>query len=61
MTECHLCLVSPKWAPGVSDPEPPELLLAPVDPEVPPVEESGRKALRSRVLLELMLAEKSVS
>ena len=57
-TECHPCLVSPEWAPGASDPEPPELLLALVDPQVPPVEESGRKALQSRALLESKLAGK---
>ena len=59
-TECHPFLVSPEWALGVSDPEPPELLLAPVDPEAPPIEESGRKVLRSQALLESMLAGKSV-
>ena len=34
-------------------------LLASVGPEVPPVEGSGRKVLRSRTLLESMLEEKS--
>ena len=58
MTECYPCSVNPEWAPGVSDPEPPELLLAPVDPQAPPVEESERKALRSRALLESKLAGK---
>ena len=42
----------------MSDPEPQELLLASVDPHAPPVEESGRKPLRSRALLESKLAGK---
>ena len=57
-TKCHPCSVSPEWAPRESDPEPLELLLALVDPKAPPVEESGRKALRSRTFLELKLARK---
>ena len=60
MMECHPCSVSLEWAPGMSDSEPLELLLAPVDPKAPPIEESGRKVLRSQALLELKLAGKSV-
>ena len=52
--------MSPEWAPGVSDPEPQELLLAPIDLHAPPVEESRRKPLQSRALLELKLAGKQV-
>ena len=57
-TECHPCSVSLEWAPGVSNPESPELLLAPVDLQAPPAEESWRKALWSQALLESKLAGK---
>ena len=52
--------MSPEWAPAESDPESPELLLAPIGPEAPLVEGSGRKVLQSRALLESMLAGKSI-
>ena len=53
MTECHLCSVSPEWAPAELDPKSPELLLALVGLEAPPIEGSRRKVLRSLALLEL--------
>ena len=52
--------MSPEWAPGESDPKSPEFGPAPIGPEAPLAEGSRRKVLRSRVLLELMLAGKSV-
>ena len=45
MTLDHLYLVSPEWALGALDLEPPVLLLSPIDPLVLLVAESERKLL----------------
>ena len=52
--------MSSEWAPGGSDPELPELLLALVGPESPPTKGSRRKVLRLREFLESTQAGKLV-